>query len=371
VRLARLALTNFRNYETLELEPQPGLNVFVGRNAQGKSNLLEAIAMLGVGKSFRTSHDADTIRTTCERAVVRGEVRGPDAEPVQLACTIARTPRGARKTFNRAGRNVPYAKFLGTLSVVTFVPSDLQLVTGAPSLRRAFLNTALAQQDRGYYRHLARYQSTLRQKSALLRGAAEPDEALLSVYDAALAESGAALMLARRGFIESLAREAGAMHAAWTDRKESLRLEYLPNVAAGALSEGELAEAIARRLGEVRALERLRRTALAGPHRDDFSFVLDGEPLATFGSQGQQRTAVLAVKAGEYAVMRDRSGTPPLLLLDDMLSELDEHRASAFLTGVGEYEQAYVTATHLPPNLPARSALFTVEEAGVRVASPC
>ena len=126
MRLARLALTDFRNYRELELEPQPGLNVFVGRNAQGKSNLLEAIAMLGIGKSFRTAHDADAIREGSERAVVRGEVYRDEGERVALACTIAQTPRGARKTFSRAGRNVPYATFLGTLSVVTFVPSDLR-----------------------------------------------------------------------------------------------------------------------------------------------------------------------------------------------------------------------------------------------------
>lgn len=372
MRLARLALSNFRNYAELELEPQPGLNLFLGRNAQGKSNLLEAIAMLGVGKSFRTSHDADTIRVGCERAIVRGEVERDDAEPAAVACAIQRTPRGARKTFSRSGRTLSYAKFLGTLCVVTFVPSDLQLVAGAPALRRVFLNTALAQQDREYYRDLARYRSTLRQKNALLRGAAEPDASLLDVYDAELAQSGARLMVERARFVGTLDAHARRVHALWTKNAERLELRYVPNVLAQDGSKEALRAAIERRLADVRAMERTRRTSVAGPHRDDVLFVLDGEPLATFGSQGQQRTAVLAVKAAEYSVMRDRSGTAPLLLLDDLLSELDEERAAAFLEGVGAYEQAYLTATHLPPHLPARGTLFSVESATVRAEGvPC
>ncbi len=371
MRLARLALSNFRNYDELEFEPQPGLNVFIGKNAQGKSNLLEAIAMLGIGKSFRTTRDADTIRTGEQRAIIRGDVVRDDEERTTIACSIARLPRGARKTFSRGGRNVSYAAFLGTLSVVTFVPADLQMVTGSPSLRRAFLNTMLAQQDRAYYRSLARYQATLRQKNALLRGPSEPDEALLSVYDASLADAGGAIMVARSVAVEALAREALTVHAAWTHGAERLEVRYAPNVATAETTEEGVRDAIARRQGEQRAMERARKTTIVGPHRDDVTFVLDGEALATYGSQGQQRTAVLALKAAEYTVMRDRTGAAPLLLLDDFLSELDEQRAAAFLTGVGEYEQAFVTATHQPPTLPARSVLFSVADAAICAETTC
>lgn len=364
MKLARLALTDFRNYPHLELEPQPGLNLFIGRNAQGKSNLLEAIAMLGIGKSFRTAHDADTIREGSERAVIRGEVERDDGATIALACTILRTPRGVRKTFNRAGRNVSYAAFLGTLSVVTFVPSDLQLVTGTPALRRAFMNTTLSQQDRGYYRELARYHGALRQKNALLRAPVPPDDALLAVYDETLAGSGAALMSARRDLVALLDEAARDVHGSWTSGAETVTLAYRPNVPAEGSLEA-LREAIAQRLRDVRGVERARRTSVAGPHRDDLAFLLDGRPLATFGSQGQQRTAVLALKVAEYAAMRDRSGSAPLLLLDDLLSELDEHRAEAFLAGIGEYEQAYVTATHRPAHVPDRSTAYRVEAAAV------
>jgi len=370
VRLERISLSNFRNYTHLELEPQPGLNVFIGANAQGKSNLLEAIAMLGVGKSFRAGRDADAIRNGEERAAIGGEVVR-DGERLRVACSILRTETGARKSFSRGGRSVPYATFLGTLSVVTFIPSDLQLVTGAPALRRAFLNTALSQQERAYYANLARYLGALRQKNALLRAPGEPDQTLVETYESELVRSGASLMIARRAFVAALDREASSLHARWSGGAERLELRYLPNVPFGEQSDEEIRESIARRLRETRAMERARRATVVGPHRDDLAFVLDERPLAAFGSQGQQRTAVLAVKAAEYAVMRDRSGLTPLLLLDDLLSELDEQRAAAFLGGVGAYEQAYVTATHRPAGLPERGTVFFVEAAAVRRAAAC
>ena len=359
MRLERLTLSSFRNYAELEIEPHAGLNVFVGANAQGKSNLLEAIAMLAIGKSFRTSHDVQVIAWGSDRAVIRGDVAQLD-ERIELGCTVTNSTNGVRKRFTRAGRGVAYAQFLGTLRAVTFAPSDLQLVTGPPASRRAFLNAALAQQHPAYYHALSRYQSALGQKNAMLRNA-EPDEDLLAVYDRTLCENGATLMTARAEFIAALGEEASRSHAAWS-REERLELRYLPNI----VPQEPVSEAIAARFEQVRHLERLRRTALAGPHRDDLTFLLDGRPLAAFGSQGQQRTAVLALKAGEYAVMRESSGgEAPLLLLDDLLSELDEERAEAFLADVGAYEQAYLTATHRPPRLPDSSSLFAVSAAHV------
>ncbi|HEY9085292.1 MAG TPA: DNA replication/repair protein RecF [Candidatus Tyrphobacter sp.] len=365
MRLERLALSNIRNYTLLDLEPQNGLNVFIGANAQGKSNLLEAIAVLGIGKSFRSGRDADMIRDGCERGTIRGEAVRREGR-VQVGCSIAKSPSGTRKTFTRAGRNVRYAQFLGALTVVTFVPADLALVSGTPGERRAFLNTALAQQDAAYYRALARYQSALRQKGALLRGEDAPDDELLGVYDRTLAESGAIVVLARQVFVEALAREAAIAHERWSGRGERLELRYAPNVAFEAANEEAIRAALTSRLREVARTERRRRMPLAGPHRDDLLAGLDGRPLSNFGSQGQQRTAVLALKIAEYLVMRDRAGEAPLLLLDDVLSELDEQRAAAFLGGVGDYEQAYVTATHRPPRLPVQSAIFVVEAAHVR-----
>jgi DNA replication and repair protein RecF len=365
--LQRVALSNFRNYAQLDLEPAPGLNVFIGANAQGKSNLLEAIALLGTGKSFRTNRDADLIREGLELAVIAGdaEIR---AGMVHLGCTIGKTERSTRKKYTINGRSVRYARFLGTIRVVTFVPSDLQLVSGPPSLRRAFVNVALAQEDRKYYYELARYQKALQQKSAMLRGAVTFDEELVAIYDQTLVESGTALMLARDHFIRELAREAERTHGQWTARAETLRVRYAPNITYEAPIADAVAGAFVARLREVAEAELARKTTLAGPHRDDLTLELDGRSLAGYGSQGQQRTAVLALKVAEYSVMRDRANEAPLLLLDDVLSELDETRAGAFLAGVADYEQAFVTATHPPQGLPQGARVNRIDRA---VLQPC
>jgi DNA replication and repair protein RecF len=365
VRLTALHLSNVRNYAQLELEPAAGLNLFVGRNAQGKSNLLEAISLLGTGKSFRTSRERDLIREGFELAAISGEAQ-VRAGTVRLGCTIAASARGTRKMYAVNGRGVRYASFLGSLRVVTFVPADLQMVGGAPAGRRSFLNTALAQEQRTYYHDLARYQKALTQKAALLKTDGEPDPDLLAIYNETLIESGTKIMLARHQFVTVLGAEAARVHRQWSGSEE-LDVRYAPSVAYEIPAADAVAAAFAARLRAVAAQERARGVALAGPHRDDLELLLDGTSLASYGSQGQQRTAVLALKAAEYSVMQERSGEAPLLLLDDVLSELDETRAAAFMEGVGAYEQAFITATHVPERLPP-AQLFRIESASVRAA---
>jgi DNA replication and repair protein RecF len=374
VILTRVALSNFRNYAQLDLDPAPGLNVFVGANAQGKSNLLEAIAMLGTGKSFRTSRDADLVREGLELAVVGGDAK-VRAGIVHLGCTIARSGNRTRKTYTINGQGVRYARFLGSIRVVTFVPADLQLVSGPPALRRALINIALAQDDRRYYHELARYGKALQQKAAMLRGTVAFDDELLAIYNNTLVEAGTSLILARNHFVAELAREAERTHAAWTNGAEHLRITYAPSVAFEAPTAEAVAGAFEKRLREVSEAERARKATVVGPHRDDLSLALDGRSLASYGSQGQGRTAVLALKVGEYTVMRDRSGEAPLLLLDDVLSELDAQRADAFLAGVGALRQtqddtvqAFVTATHVPAGLPSSARTYRIDRA---LASPC
>jgi DNA replication and repair protein RecF len=355
-----------RNYAHLELHPAPGLNVFVGSNAQGKSNLLEAISLLGTGKSFRTSRERDLIRDGFELATISGEAQ-VRAGAIRLGCTLTATPRGSRKLYTVNGRSVRYAKFLGSLRVVSFVPADLHLVDGPPSVRRSFLNGALAQEQKSYYRDLARYQKALSQKAALLRAPAAADPELLKIYDETLVTAGTALMIARNHFVRALGVAAAKAHVRWSGH-ERLELSYQPNVPFEAETEDSIASSFEQRLVLGAEQERLRGMALFGPHRDDIGLNLDGRSLAAFGSQGQQRTAVLAVKVAEYAVMHERSGEAPLLLLDDVLSELDAQRARAFLDGVGGFEQAFITATQLPDSLPA-GTLYTIKDARVEASS--
>jgi DNA replication and repair protein RecF len=369
VLLRRLTLSNFRNYSVLSLEPPAGLNVFVGSNAQGKSNLLEGIAMLGTGKSFRTKRDADTIRMACDVAMVRGNAR-TRAGDVELACSIERAQRGTRKAYTLNANAVRYATYLGRVRIVTFVPADLQLAGGMPSARRAFLNGALAQSEPSYYFELARYRKALVQRNAMLRGAVALDADLLEIYDATLLESGTRIMLARDALVRRLAEIAAAAHARLA-AQERLDLRYDPDVASESLAPQAVGAAFAARLRASAEVERARKTTVVGPHRDDLRLLLGGEPLGTYGSQGQQRTAVLALKVAEYSVMRERSGEAPLLLLDDVLSELDEERADAFLHEIGEYEQAFVTATSLPRALPVSASVTRVQAAQLHQWIPC
>ncbi len=345
--LERLHLENVRNYASLEFEPKPGLNVFVGPNAQGKSNLLEAIALLGTGKSFRTAREGEIVRAGMPVATLAGQARLA-AGTVRVACTISATPGGgSRKVYSVNGRAVRYASYLGTMRVVTFVPGHLTLISGAPSARRSLLNAALSQESPAYYGALATYQKFVQQKNALLRGTIAPDGDLLATYDERLVESGTRLMLARRAFVAALGERAKGIHRSWVGPGEGeLEIVYEPDIAFDAPTQDAIGAAFVRRLADRRIAEVARRTALVGPHRDDVAFRLGGVPLAAFGSQGQQRTAVLALKVAEYGVMQTRAGEAPLLLLDDVLSELDPQRQRAFLNGIGSFEQAFVTTTH-------------------------
>jgi DNA replication and repair protein RecF len=367
VILTRLTLANVRNYATLDFTPLPGLNVVIGANAQGKSNLLEAIAMLGTGKSFRTSRDAEVVREGMPGAAISGEALTA-AGTVRLSCTLNATSAGLRKRLTVNGSATRYAAYLGQVRVVTFVPAHLQLVGGPPALRRALLNAALAQESRGYYSSLAEYDRQLAQKNALLRGAIAPDATLLAAYNERLADAGTRLIIARRAFVAALDERAAATHRAWVGTADGeLRLGYVCNVDASTPTFDAVRNAFGEMLRARGDAEIQRRASLVGPHRDDLEFLLGGRALASFGSQGQQRTAVLALKVAEYATLRARSGEAPILLLDDVLSELDADRRRAFLHGVGTVEQAFITTT-APVDVPVAAAYRVVAAHVERVA---
>jgi DNA replication and repair protein RecF len=349
VRVTSLDLANFRNYAALHFEPPGGVCIFIGSNAQGKSNLLEAISLLATGKSFRAAREVDLIRSGTPLARVAARVRTKSGE-VPAACIIPRVGEGARKRFLRNNRSVPYAQFLGGIAAVTFMPFDLQLVSGAPALRRRFLNAALSQSDRSYYRHHAQYTQLVVQKNALLKSPSGVDRSLLATYNEQLAAVGSQLICARASFVRKLAREAADVHARWVGEHPKLELAYVssPQLPEGDESPGAVLHALESALASHTPAELARKTSLVGPHRDDVSFALGGEPLARFGSQGQQRTAVLAAKSAEYVLLAQAAGEPPLLLLDDVLSELDPARRRSFMSSIEDCEQAFITSTDAP-----------------------
>ncbi len=357
MRVIALELTAFRNYAALRFEPPEGACVLVGPNAQGKSNLLEALALLSTGKSFRTSRESDLIMNGAPAASVAARISTRHGE-VRVECIVARSGEGARKRFLRQGRAVTYADFLGGVNAVTFMPYDLQLVGGPAALRRRLLNTALSQSSKRYYHDLAAYAKVLAQKNAHLRSPAV-DRTLLETYNAQLAASGHRLVAEREAYTRRLSADAAAIHARWVGASPAFEIRYQASPPVTDATPAAIENALRAAMSRATPAELARRTSLVGPHRDDLVLSLDGEPLGRFGSQGQQRTAVLALKAAEYAQLERATSEPPLLLLDDVLSELDERRRRAFLESIGSFDQAFITATDAP-ELPPGTMASTV-----------
>jgi len=362
VRLVEVGLTNVRNYASLAFLPAAGLNLFVGENAQGKSNLLEAIALLAMGKSFRTPREVEVIRDGESLATLHATAEAA-AGMVDLRCTMTMQARQSRKVYSVNGHAVRYASYLGRIRIVAFTPEDLRLVNGPPQGRRALLNAALAQESPAYYRALALYTRVLQQKAALLRGD-RIDTTLLDIYNERLIATGVQLILARRTFIQRLAEHAESLyHTLAEAAHEELRILYAPHIASEGAGEAEVGAAFVERLRLLQPSEIARRSCLVGPHRDDLQLSIDGHPLHAYGSQGQRRSAILALKLAEYRVLRDRSGEAPILLLDDVLSELDDRRQQRLLRILSEVDQSFLTTTSLPSSLPASASLVRIHAA--------
>ncbi len=359
MRIRRLSLTNFRNYRRQDLDLPGGHVLVLGSNAQGKSNLLEALFLLATTKSPRALTDAELINDEARetpqpvaRLVGVAERRAGDVT-VEIAILGRQGAHGmlASKRLKVNGLARRQQDVVGQINAVLFTTDDLALVTGSPSERRRFLDTMLSQTDRAYAAALSRYTKVLTQRNALLRriqeGLSQPDE--LFFWDEELARDGALIAGARARAMESVAR-----HAAEAQERlgagERLALRYEPKFAPGwdadRLAGASLEEARAA-LREACEAARARDIAagvtLTGPHRDDIAIELMGRPAASYASRGQQRTIALALRLAEAARLRDETGEEPVLLLDDILSELDEERRATVLESV-HADQCVITS---------------------------
>ncbi|MGE5509430.1 MAG: DNA replication/repair protein RecF [Chitinophagales bacterium] len=379
MRLDSLRLADFRNYHGLEISFRDGVNLLVGENAQGKSNLLEAVYLLATGRSYRGAADSDLVRWGTEGFAVRGHVVRGDGE-VYLEVTYHSERRKRIRVNETDVRRL--SELFGYLTAVIFSPEDLQLVKGGPAHRRRFLDVELAQIDPGYRRDLIDYQQVLIQRNNLLKQglarlnrprAEGPGE--LAAWDEQLVAIGARVQAKRARAVAALSRLAEEAHARVTAGRETLRLAYLAACGPGATrvevdepgewTAARFRERLAAELEEVRPAERRRGMTLLGPHRDDLALEVNGTDARAYGSQGQQRTAALALKLGEIEYMQEVTGEYPVLLLDDVMSELDEGRRRFLLSVAGEKTQVFVTATttrSLPDEHVAAAALFVVQQ---------
>lgn len=354
MRLLSLSLVDFRCYRSAEFEPAAGLTAVVGDNGHGKTSLLEAAAWLATTRSFRSVPDSALVRSGAEAAIVRGRIERGGRERL-IEAEVARRGRN-RVQVNRQA--VARAKVLAeTLIVTVFAPDDLELVKGGPALRRGYLDDLLAAASPRLAGARSEYERVVRQRNALLRGGVRnaEDRSTLDVWNHQLAAKGAEVV---HGRLRLLDRVAGPMAKAYAD---------LTGTSAGGSVEGvyeaewapeglpDEPAAIEARLG--RAVEEIGRRevergrTLVGPHRDEWRLRIDGLDARSHASQGEQRSLALALRLAGHAVITEIVGEPPVLLLDDVFSELDPHRSEALVHHLPAGQAVVTTATELPPEL--------------------
>ena len=382
MHLTRLSLISFRNYTRLTLDLPAGPILLRGDNAQGKTNLLEAIYFLATTRSSFAR---------AERQLVNWGVMEQDPFPfarleghvqrqqrtLRIDITLLLSEKGTiRKEMRLNGVKKRALDVVGQLNAVLFLPEDIELVTGSPSVRRRYLDVTLCQIDPAYCRALTQYNKVLSQRNALLKQLAEQgggeaprewDEDQLLFWDEQLADHGARLIVRRQQAIADLDRLARTRYRVLSDQQETLHLYYAPSFdpqhrplldyqrplsleellpsAQTGPTVSEVAAAFKRHLRQARRDEIGRGMTLVGPHRDDMHFIVDGVDMTLYGSRGQQRTTALALKLAEVDLMTETTGESPVLLLDDVMSELDARRRARVMAMVDGVDQAILTTT--------------------------
>jgi len=364
VRLTRLALEDFRSYPAAELRPDPGLTIVAGPNGAGKTNLLEAIAVAVTGRSHRAGTDAEMVRHGQPFGRVRLDLAAADGREtarVELLLPAEDAPPEIRKRLLLNGLPRRPATIGETVRAVLFRPEEMLLLVGAPSERRRFLDAILGQRERGAARDLLELARILAQRNALLRAIRREESPVdgLAFWDEQLATVGARVMAARIALVSELAATIPTLHDAVAPAEEvgeQVRLSYADTlkdawpergVGSGAPVPAELAEAFRRRIRAVREKELWNGASLVGPQRDDLRVELGGREVATHASRGQQRTIILALKLAETDLLAAGGAPTPIVLLDDVFSELDAGRSERVLRLLLERGQVLVTMADL------------------------
>lgn len=347
MQLSELELQHFRNYDQLQVRFNPGVNVLIGENAQGKTNLLEAIHVLALTRSHRTNQDRELVAWEQKTATIKGQVI---KQTGRLPLEVQLGSGGKKVKVNHLPQN-RLSDYLGQLTVVLFSPEDLALVKGAPALRRDFMNTEFSQMSSRYRYNLSRFNDALYQRNQYLkqlRSHQINDRLLLDVLSNQLATFGSEVTLIRAQLVAKLEQWADPLHSEIAQDKEHLALKYISQLTIDAqTTAADLKEELLEKLTNQVDKEILAGTTLTGPQRDDLQFIVNGNNIQHFGSQGQQRTTALAVKMAEIDLMQEQTGEAPLLLLDDVLSELDDDRQTHLLTAIQDKAQTFLTTTSL------------------------
>ena len=379
--IENLTLTNFRNYAQLELSLPRQMVVLQGDNAQGKTNLLEAIYLLATTRSPLTTAERELIRWQAWQepipvARLTARVcRAGDKINLEIALKGDTRPDGPQsglvtKQIKVNGLPRRATDVVGMVNVVMFTAPDIELIGGAPALRRRYLDVTLCQVDSRYLRSLQAYNKVLLQRNHLLRliQEREAQPAELKFWDDELVEQGSYLVVERRRLIAELNKRAKVVHSQLAPG-ESLALLYLPSLRGEVGQDlAQTRQAFAQALGQAQGREIAAGMSLVGPHRDDLQFLNNGIDLGIYASRGQQRTISLSLKLAEADFFKDKRGDPPILLLDDVLSELDRQRRSYLLAWLADYEQVLLTTTELeflPAEFLTNATVFQVRQGSI------
>jgi DNA replication and repair protein RecF len=341
MRVQSLTISNFRNLVALVIEPAPGVNVFHGNNGSGKTNLLEAIFTLCLGRSQRAASDTVLVNTEAEVYRLQGQLETKSG----LAEIAVAYQRGGRKKISVDQVIIRASELYEQVCLVAAGPEDSEILSGSPSARRLFLDLYISQLSHTYLADLSDYQKALSQKNAALRNEMDP-----TPFDPLVVSYGAKIILARARFLADLAVESARFYGEIAGG-EKLRIRYQPKVQfePGADDLSAITAAFEDAINRNRERERIMQTSMVGPHRDEVEFEIRDLPARTHGSQGQCRSAAVALKLAVFELLKKKRNTAPILLLDEIFAELDDQRAESLATKFYETGQLFLTTAVAPP----------------------
>ena len=327
------------------MEFENKVNVILGENAQGKTNVMESIYVLAMAKSHRTSNDKDLIHWEEDYAKIEGRLKKRNG-PLALQLVISKKGKKAKSNHLEQRK---LSQYVGNMNIVMFAPEDLNLVKGSPQIRRRFIDMEIGQVSPVYLHDLSQYQKILYQRNHYLKQLQtkrQSDMTMLDVLTTQLTEVASSIVLKRFEFLELLQEWAEPIHFGISRGLEALKIQYKASVDVSEETDlSKMVEVYEEKFAKIREREVERGVTLAGPHRDDLAFFVNGRDVQTFGSQGQQRTTALSLKLAEIELIQSEIGEYPILLLDDVLSELDDYRQSHLLNTIQGKVQTFVTTT--------------------------
>ncbi|MCA1061129.1 DNA replication/repair protein RecF [Rossellomorea aquimaris] len=345
--IEQLELRNYRNYESIDVTFENKVNVILGENAQGKTNIMESIYVLAMAKSHRTSNDKDLIRWDQEYAKIKGRIQKYNgALPLELVLS----KKGKKAKSNHLEQS-KLSQYVGNMNVVMFAPEDLHLVKGSPQVRRRFIDMEIGQVSPVYLHDISLYQKILQQRNHYLKQLQtrkQKDQTMLDVLTEQFIEMAVKITKKRFEFVQLLESWAKPIHSGISRNLETLEIVYKPSLDVSDNQEwSKMVDIYEQKFKDIREREIDRGVTLVGPHRDDLQFIVNGRDVQTFGSQGQQRTTALSVKLAEIELIHSEIKEYPILLLDDVLSELDDYRQSHLLNTIQGKVQTFVTTTNV------------------------